>query len=159
MRIRAAFTALLWSLLAVSTAGAATLEGRWILVEETYGAGGADLTRHKPPLTIEFAREGGSLAGTIRESPAVAAQRWPIAGPAGAPIAAGDLEVALGPGEDRVRARYLTPENDDRFRLHVVEEYRVSEDGAYLIGTMTVTFLREGEPRGSFVLHRRFERR
>lgn len=155
---RRAVAVVLLGIFAALPAAAATLEGRWALVEETYGAGGLDLTRNKPRVTIEFVRESGSLVGRIRLAPEAVAERWPISGPADRPVVAKDVELRIAPQEDGVRARYLTPENEDRFRLDVVEEYRVSDDGAFLIGTMTVTFLREGETRGSFVLHRRFQR-
>jgi hypothetical protein len=42
--------------------------------------------------------------------------------------------------------------------LEVVEEYRVAEGGRYLEGSVRVAFVRDGEARGSYVLHRRFER-
>jgi hypothetical protein len=154
---RLALAAVVVVSLAVLPAAAATLEGRWKLVEETYGAGGSNLMRHKPPETMEFVREAGGLAGTIRIG-AAGAQRWPLSAPGGAHAASTGEDVTFSPGEDHVHAHYLTPENADHFHLDIVEDYRVSEDGASLTGTMTVTFLQDGEPRGSYVLHRTFER-
>jgi hypothetical protein len=153
MRIRRGFLA--WALLvALPGAGvsAATLEGTWVLETETYGAGGLDLARNKPELSLAFVRDGGTLAGRIRLAPDAAQERWPISG-------GRELELGVAPTQDAVRAHYLTPENDERFRLEVVEEYRVADDGALLVGTMRVTFLEAGSARGSFVLHRTFKRR
>ena len=53
---------------------------------------------------------------------------------------------------------HLAGRIEDEGTSEIVEEYRVSEDGKALTGTVTVSRIRGGEPRGSFVLHRRFER-
>jgi hypothetical protein len=152
MRItRLAFVVALAAFVVAFPAAAGTLEGRWVLVEETYGAGGLDLSRHKPEQTIEFVRERGALVAKARMGEDARIQTWPPA--------TGDAQLSYSPQEGQVRVRYRTPENDDRFCLEIVEEYRASADGNELSGTMKVTFLREGEERGSFVLHRRFERR
>lgn len=60
---------------------------------------------------------------------------------------------------DRVRVEYdFEPNPDDDLVLEIVEEYRVVDDGRALEGRVRVAFVRAGEPRGSYVLHRRFER-
>jgi len=147
---RLAYAAALVAALVGGPAAAGTLEGRWVLVEETYGAGGLDLSHQKPRQTIEFVRERGALVGRATMGEDARLQAWPPE--------TGDAQVSFSPHENGVRVRYRTPENDDQFRLDIVEEYRVSGDGRELSGTMKVTFLRAGEERGSFVLHRRFER-
>jgi hypothetical protein len=60
---------------------------------------------------------------------------------------------------DRVFARYrVDPSPGDDLVLVVTEEYSVVEDGEALVGTVRVEFRRDGEDRGSYLLHRRFER-
>jgi hypothetical protein len=68
-------------------------------------------------------------------------------------------EYETSPGRNRVRAVYtVDPSVDSKLTLKVVEEYRLADGGKSLKGTLTVKFLHAGEPRGSYVLHRRFER-
>jgi hypothetical protein len=146
--------------LSFSTARAGPLEGRWVLVEETYGSGGLNLVREKPPQTIRFVREGVALAGRTRLAPDEPERSWPVFFLEQAEAAAAALEeLSFSPSEDHVVARYRTPfVREDKVRLDIVEDYRVSEDGESMVGTVKVTFLHAGETRGGFVLHRRFER-
>jgi hypothetical protein len=145
--------------LASAAAVAGPLEGRWVLVEETYGTGGLNLMRQKPPQTIEFVREGGRLEGRTRIRPDGPEGPWPAFFVDAADEPLDVHEVWISPTEDEVRARYRTPAvRDDKVRLDIVEEYSLSEEGDSLVGTVTVTFLSHGGTRGSFVLHRRFER-
>ena len=71
------------------------------------------------------------------------------------------LDRTVAPAGDGVRVHYRArPAADPRddLVLDVVEDYRVTEDGAFLTGTINVEFLRDGAKRGSYVLSRRFER-
>ena len=61
--------------------------------------------------------------------------------------------------EAQVRAKVSRSKTDMRSTATALESYRVDADGGALVGTMEVRFLRDGEPRGEYVLHRRFERR
>lgn len=146
--------------LAFPTARAGPLEGRWVLVEETYGSGGLNLVRDKPPQTIRFVREGAALTGRMRLGPDEPENAWPVFfleqdGDAASAVE----ELSFSPAEDHVLARYRTPfVREDKARLDIVEDYRVSEDGKSLVGTVKVTFLHAGEKRGGFVLHRKFEK-
>ena len=146
--------------LALPVAGAASLEGRWLLVEETYGTGALNLRREKEPQTLSFVREGVALKGRTRLTPDGPERSWPAlfleeAGSAAAVVE----ELTFSPNQDRVHTRYRTPfVREDKVQLDIVEEYVVSESGESLVGTVTVTFLYRGETRGSFVLHRTFER-
>ena len=146
--------------LSFPTALAGPLEGRWVLVEETYGSGGLNLVREKPPQTIRFVREGAALEGRTRLAPDEPERSWPVFFLEQAEAAAAALEeLSYSPAEDRVLARYRTPfVREDKVRLDIVEDYRVSGDGESMVGTVKVTFLDAGEKRGGFVLHRRFER-
>jgi hypothetical protein len=147
--------------LAAAATMAGPLEGRWLLVEETYGTGGLDLTRDRPPQTIEFVREGGRLAARTRIGPGSRPARpWPsfVIGESSARIAV--HEILIAPAEDGVRARYTVSafRDGDDMVLEVVEDYHLEGDGQILAGTVLVKFLRGDESRGTFELHRRFER-
>jgi hypothetical protein len=146
--------------LAAGAAMAGPLEGRWLLVEETYGTGGLDLTRDRPMQVIEFVREGGRLAAHTRIGAGARAHPWPafVIGETAAGINV--HEILIAPAEDGVRARYTVSafRDGDDMVLEVVEDYRLEGDGQILAGTVVVKFLRGEEPRGSFELHRRFER-
>jgi hypothetical protein len=161
VRLQALAAALALVFLTSSTTLAGNLEGRWRLVEETYGNGGLDLGRDKPPQTIEFVREGGRLTARTRIGPESRPTRpWPafVIGDAAARVSVSEMLIA--PTEDGVRARYTVAsfrEGDDMV-IEVVEDYRLEGDGETLAGTVRVEFLLAGESRGSFVLHRTFER-
>jgi hypothetical protein len=146
-------------LLGIGVAGAGPLEGRWLLVEQTYGSGSSNLVEDEKPLRLEFFREGNHLAARAWFGDGSGGLlQWPS-------LLTGDgaevrlEEIVIAPSEDRVRARYRTePAPGEETGLEIVEEYRVSDDGKTLIGTVTVSLVRAGEPGGSYVLHRRFER-
>jgi len=146
--------------LSFPTARAGPLEGRWVLVEETYGSGGLNLVRDKPPQTIRFARDGAALTGRMRLGPDEPENPWPVFFLEQGEAAAAVLEeLSFSPAEDHVLARYRTPfVREDKTRLDIVEDYHVSEDGESMVGTVKVTFLHAGEKRGGFVLHRKFEK-
>jgi len=140
---------------------AGTLEGRWELVEQHYGEGKANQAPREEPVWLEFSHDGEKLnasiwAGTSRSQ----AVPWPA-------LAIGDdrrpvrvEETSTGPLLDRIRAVYtVEPAPGDGTVLEIVETYRLADDGKALEGTVTVSFFRDGKPRGSYVLHRRFERR
>jgi len=159
--VRLALALPLLLLLALSGALAGTLEGHWVLVEQNYGQGKANFAPTDAPVHLEFFMEGAEMAGKVwaGESRATAAD-WPA-------FDAGDGLLPLQMEERRIdplsgfaRAEYaVQPSPPDGVVLKVVEEYRVADKGESLIGTTTVSFMRDGEPRGSYVLHRRFERR
>jgi hypothetical protein len=147
-------------LLAASGLQAASIEGHWLLVEQHYGNGQANFAPLDAPVHLEFAMEGAGLAGKIWEGESrAAAAAWPA-------FDAGDgllpLQMAqrlIDPLSGVARAEYtvqLSP--PDGLVLKIVEEYRLTDKGDFLVGSTTVSFLRAGEPRGSYVLHRRFER-
>jgi hypothetical protein len=157
--VRTVTTVAAMLLLGVGMTSAGSLEGRWLLVEQTYGSGGSNLIKDEAPLRLEFFREGKRLA----------ARAWFGDGSSGLlpwpSLLTGDgaevrvEEIVIAPREDSVRARYRTePAPGEETALWIVEEYRVDDDGKALTGTVTVSLSRAGEPGGSYVLHRRFER-
>ncbi len=156
-RIRSIFAVAVLSVAAAGpVAGADSLEGRWLLETQSYGSGKANQAHVAKPLRMEFYREGETLAGRIwfggRSADSVP---WPSL--VQAPVRS--EEVVVSPAEDRVRARYRTesaPGED--VVLEITEEYRVTDGGTALSGTVTVSLLRGGKPGGSYVLQRRFRR-
>ena len=90
--------------LASTYAAAGPLEGRWLLVEETYGTGGLNLRRDKPPQTIELVREGGGLVARTRIGPQGSASRpWPAFVIGDTPARVSVNELSIAPAEDGVR--------------------------------------------------------
>jgi hypothetical protein len=140
---------------------AGSLEGRWELVEQRYGKGAANQAPREEPVWLEFVQLGERLEASIwvgsSRSQAVA---WPALAAEETQLPARVEELATGPLLDRVRAVYtVEPAEGEGTRLEVVESYRLGADGETLEGTVTVSFYRDEKPRGSYVLHRRFERR
>ena len=66
------------AVLVVSTAVAGPLEGRWKLVEQTYGEGRFDTVDLRRPLRLEFVRQGSELVGrTWFGESGDEVRRWP----------------------------------------------------------------------------------
>ena len=161
MALRTLAIGLLSVLLTAPALLAGPLEGRWKLVEQTYGSGAANLVRAtEAPLQLEFVREDGILKGKVWSGDERArALDWPaVLSDTGAqPIEVEQVRIA--PGEDRAEAHYRAgPGPNDGRVVEFVEEYRIAEDGRALVGTVNVKLTRDGEPGGSYVIHRRFER-
>ena len=164
-RIRNIFLVLIGvSLLGASGASAAdpldprsTIEGRWRLVEQTYGSGQANRADSDAPLHLEFHREAGRLIGRSWFGAGDAA-RWPSL-PVGESRALSVERVDVARDEASVLAHYrVEPAPGDDATLEITEEYRVTEGGSVLSGRVTVAVSRGGEPGGSYVLHRKFKR-
>jgi len=141
-------------------ARAASPEGRWLLVEQRYEAGGANMIADGPPLHIEFTTEAGRLTARMwtgsDESVAVS---WPSFSASAGPAAQEVRERVADPLTGEVRASYSVRSSPgDDLVLEVTETYRVSKDGASLEGTLRVKFAGGKENRGGYTLHRRFER-
>ena len=139
---------------------AGSLEGRWVLVEQHYGEGRSNLAPDDRPVKLEFSLEGNRLTGRVWAGDAEAnAVPWPAAPVKGEPVPAQVRDYSSSPRLDRVRVEYSAePAPGDGLVLEIVEEYRLVDEGKTLEGSVTVAFVRDGEPRGSYVLHRRFER-
>ena len=147
---------------ATLTAQAATgsLEGRWRLVEQRYGNGSANLAAEDHPVMLEIV---GGPSGLSCDISAGEGLKQPIAWPAFVndagvvPVTASERSADLLAGA--LHARYsVRPSETEDLILDIEESYRISDDGKSLAGTMTVRFLQDGKDRGSYTLHRRFER-
>ena len=138
-----------------------TIEGDWVLVEQSYGTGRANLPVAMDlgeRLSLEVYREGAGFGARVR-----AAQRdknsraWPVWATDDGPLPLEVLERTFDAAASGFGARYhVWPSSNGDTLLEVVERYRL--DGAALVGTVHVTFERGGERRGSYTLHRRFEK-
>lgn len=157
--------AVISALAALATAGSVSaaepgLAGRWRLVEQTYGRGEANLEPAGTPLILEFLPQGGGFVGRVHpEASQASARPWPAWQASGREL---PLQILDPPGLTKggaIRAHYLVePSAGDPVVLDVVETYRVDPGGDSLSGTVEVTFRLGDETRGSYTLHRRFER-
>jgi hypothetical protein len=147
-------------LLGLAALPAPTLEGRWKLVEQRYGSSGANLISIEAPLRLEFTVSGGRLVGRIWASgDRSKAQSWPTLQTEHGPHPIEIRQVSIQPGNNLARAVYrVPPSSPDGDVLEVTEEYRLAEEGAVLLGTVTITALAKEKPAGSYKLQRRFER-
>jgi hypothetical protein len=131
------------------------LEGRWRLVAQGRASGESP----PAPLWLEFKVGGTGLSGFIATERTVAPLPWPAfvteAGPQRLAIEQRDVDARSG----RAVARYrVTSPSPDGQSLLVVEEYQLGADGRTLEGTITVRLIQDGEEKGGYALHRRFER-
>lgn len=157
--MRGTIVSLILILLLCTGAGLpASLEGDWVLVEQHYGKGARNILGDELPVRLSIHLGAGGPAVMIRAGDHPAAT-WPVwIGPDG-PAAVTLQERTVDPTAGTVEARFtLASPSDPGFEFDVAEEYRLTPEGDALIGTMTVSFRRDGEPRGSFVLTSRFER-
>jgi hypothetical protein len=157
-RVCRAILLLLLPCLAAAPA-AADIEGSWVLVEQHYGDGQRNLADPDSPVRLELRRVDGRLQTRITAGGGPeAAQPWPAFLTDAGPLPVQILESgAAAAGELMARYR-VRPSAKDDLVLEIREHYRLSGDGASLVGTMEVVFAGGTTNRGSFVLHRRFER-
>ena len=139
---------------------APTLQGRWKLVEQHYGSGGANLITIEAPLRLEFSVSAGQMVGRIwaaeDRSKALA---WPALLTEHGTHPIEIRQISIQPGNNLARAAYrVPPASPGGDVLEVVEEYRMVDGGMVLLGTVTVTALANDFPAGSYTLHRRFAR-
>lgn len=152
--------------LAWAASAGSSIEGRWRLVEQHYGSGRGNLAAPEAPLRLDLSREGGRLSGLVwAGEDRSKALPWPSFLFDGRPAEVEVTERAVLDEGARVRVAYsVRPVARDPLFLEIVEDYAVSQGGRELAGTLTVRFLRTGEgataaaDRGSYTLHRRFER-
>jgi len=148
-------------IIATTMLPAASLEGEWILVEQHYESGSANILDQEQPLSLELKLSDGLLMAKIRVSGEKSVvYDWPAfvndAGPL--PITIEERNEDLQKGIISVRYR-VKPSPDDDLILSISEEYSLTESRDALVGKMEVTFMQGEAKRGSFVLHRRFERK
>jgi hypothetical protein len=135
---------------------AGPVDGRWRLVEQRYGEGAGNLGEldREIRLIVGGAPDGsgiGLLAGEAYPWPSWVAD----AGPARLEILERRLDRALG----SLSVRYLVDAvAGDPLVLEVEERYVLDAAGNALEGEVRVRFRYDGEDRGGFTVHRRFER-
>jgi hypothetical protein len=149
------------SVVALSAGPPASIEGDWILVEQSYGGGRANLPVSPDldqRLSLEVRREGAGFAARVRAGRRDKSNRtWPAWVTADGPLPLEVLERTFDAVAAGFSARYhVWPSRNGDTTLEVVERYRL--EGTDLVGTVHVTFERDGQRRGSYTLHRRFER-
>ena len=144
----------------LSSAYAGAVEGRWRLVEQLYASGGSNLADDAAPLRLEFKQDGMAVSGRIWAGEERSeALTWPAFVGESGPLIVELQQMTLAPSGDRLSSRYwVLPAREGGAKLDVVEDYRVTEGGDILTGTVTVTLHSDGKTRGSYVLQRRFER-
>jgi hypothetical protein len=137
---------------------AGSIEGRWRLVEQHAGSGRADLARDQRPIRIEFvASATGSLSGRLWiGDPPAGPYAWPSFASSGSLRPVSLEETRLDRDEAVAQYRVAPGAAGDR-TLRIREEYRLTAGGGALSGVIRITELEGDEPRGSYVIHRRFE--
>jgi hypothetical protein len=139
---------------------AESIEGRWRLVEQSYGTGRGDIPDAGSPVLIEFRRTPTGITGRVWPGDEkTTAADWPALFTADGPRPVRLREIESSPTGDRIRARYeVEPSGEEGDVLEIIEEYRLSDDGAALVGTVTVSLSHDGKAAGSYAIRRRFER-
>ena len=151
---------LLLLLLGSADLGAASIEGRWRLTDQHYGSGASNLAPTERPLRLEFFRDASGLAGRIWPAdPSAPPFPWPSFVAEGVPLPVLVEEMLVDPKLERIRIRYrVSPASSDGREILVAEEYHAVRGGRELEGSVKITALEGGKDRGSYVIHRRFER-
>ena len=154
---KAALVAALTMLSTLAAMPVGTLEGRWKLVEQRRGERTANTAPSEKPVRLEFANAGGRLHGRIWAGDDTnASQPWPAMMADHGPVRIELKDLSIDGRTQRARASYIVkPSGTGGETLEVVEAYALSEDGRSLAGTVTIT---DSASRGSYTLHRRFER-
>lgn len=144
--------------LLATPAAAESLEGRWLMIEQYYGDGQANIVDKELPLYLEFTPEGDGWSvlvwpGDDRDK----AVEWPahVTRHGIRSVEVLEREV-LGDGGG-IRAKYELPPKGGG-SVVIDEKYSLDPSGKYLTGKATVQIFKDGEGKGSYVLNRRFER-
>jgi hypothetical protein len=140
---------------------AGTIDGRWRLVEQTYGSGGSNLMRSTSPVRLEFVRTASGFTGRVwAADDKSTGTPWPAVFSDGKAYGADLREIDVTASGDGVRAVYVVDLPDDPgVQLEITETYRVSsDDDSMMTGTVTIRMVRGGKQAGAYTLRRRFER-
>jgi len=149
------------ALLSVSEpiAAAGTIEGRWVLTEQTYERGGRNLAPLDQPVLFEFfagpTGTGGRLWTGTDERRAVS---WPAIVVDGRSLSVTVRSMSRTPAGGISVTYTVIPADADDMVLEVRETYEPVEDGQALTGTVDVRFAGGEYHRGGYTLHRRLER-
>ena len=157
LRQKAASIAALGALFSLAAVPVGTLEGRWKLVEQRRGERTANSASTENPVRLEFSILGGKLEGRIwAGDDRSASHPWPAMMTDRGPVRVELKDLSIDPRTQRARASYVVkPSGTGGETLEVVESYALSDDGRSLTGTVRVT---DSTSRGTYTLHRRFER-
>lgn len=128
------------------------------MIEQRVGSGRANFAREERPIRIEFLSDpSGALSGRLWiGDPPAGPYPWPSFASGGALQTVAVEELRFD--RDEAIARYrVAPGAEGGRALLIREEYRLTHGGTALTGVIRITELEGGEPRGSYVIHRRFE--
>jgi len=137
---------------------AQSLEGRWLMIEQYYGDGQANIADKELPLFLEFTPEGDGWSvlvwpGDDRDK----AVGWPahVTSHGIRPVEVLEREVL--DGGSGIRVKYELPPQGEG-TVVIEEKYSLDLSGEHLTGKATVHILKNGEDKGTYVLTRTFER-
>ena len=144
--------------LLVTPVAAQSLEGRWLMVEQFYGDGQANIVDKELPLYLEFTPDGDGWSvlvwpGDDRDK----AVDWPAHVTRHGIQSVEVLEREVLDGGRGIRAKYELPPKGGGVVV-IEEKYSLDPSGEFLTGKASVNILKNGEDKGSYVLNRRFER-
>lgn len=155
----------IWSSALGAKTEALSLEGKWILINQRYGQGNANLANIEKPVYLEFTYIGSQLHGKIwaesdQSETLTEALSWPAFVNDNGLVPVEVIKIVIDNISGTAYAHYrVKPSSNDDLILDILEQYQITEQGKALKGEMKVS-LKQGETnRGSFVLHRRFERK
>ena len=124
--------------------------------------GSRNLAGADRPVRIEILpAEGAPLVRVYAGGDTAERFSWPAWVVDAGPVPVTVLERTVNFADGFLRARYrFSPQGEDRVQVEVEEAYRAggTRSAETLEGEMTVRFFLYGEPRGSYTLHRLFER-
>ncbi len=147
------------ALLVVGAGPALALEGRFVLVEQTYERGERNLAPLDAPVRLEIASSPDGLRARVwAGEDAAASLPWPAILVEGGALPVEIASVVRTP-TGGIEARYRTrPAAGEDVVLEIREAYEPSPDGNALLGTVEIRFTGGEGDRGGYTLHRRFER-
>ena len=134
--------------------------GHWKLVEQTYGGGGQNLAPRGDGVHLDIGK--GVREGQVSTWLDVApddVRPWPALFVRDAPASLEVRSRVIDTRAGEMTAAYRVDSREPGgLVLEIVESYALDGDGAFLVGQVTIEMYRDGERRGGYELHRRFER-
>lgn len=137
----------------------AGVEGRWVLIEQTYQEGGRNLAPDEEPVRLELASGPSGPSGRIWVGSSEAASLpWPSIVVEGKPLPVTVRSLVRTPLGGISVSYAVTPAEGGDLVLEIRETYESGETDDVLFGTIEVRFTGGEHHRGGYTLHRRFER-
>lgn len=133
--------------------------GRWRLVEQNYGDGAGNTIDPDNPHWLELVEGPAGWSGSMQVG-STRAERWdwPSVITEGRQRELQQVAIRSVAAEETVEVSYRVPPSPgDDLTLLISERYRLGGDDE-LVGVVQVRFERDGEVRGGYTLHRRYER-